>query len=437
LRGVPGFQTAWAQRGNGIGMTAAPVAVIDTGITTHPDLDSTSTAPQILPGYDFITSTTAAGDSNARDNDPTDTGDFCGSVASTWHGTRIAGLIAAHTNNSVGVAGIHWAGRVLPVRVAGRCGALLSDLIDGMRWAAGLSVDGVPANANPARVINVSFGSTNACDSAYQSAIDEIRSQKQGVVIAAAGNEHTAPTRPANCNNVIGVGALNRDGFKSTYSNFGSQLVVSTVGGDPGSQGNWGTALSDAGRISLADSGILTTSNDGETTVGDPSYEQVFGTSFSAPLVSGTVSLMLGINPNLTADQIVQGLQLSARKHVTSAFIQSCSDANPGRCICTTSTCGAGILDADQALAYAAAPTTYTRPASLDTIVSVDNDDVKNAVAFKSTDLAANTTTPTTPAGPCGRDGVCSGATQPAWLLGLLAASALLWRQRRKAVKAG
>lgn len=423
LRGVPGFQTAWASRGNGIGMTAVPVAVLDTGILfDHPDLPSS----HLLPGFDFVTSTTASGDGDGRDADPTDAGDFCGTTASHWHGTKIAGLLAAQTNNNVGVAAIHWDGRVLPVRIAGRCGALLSDLIDGIRWAAGLTVDGVPTNQNPVRVINVSFGSSEACNDAYQSAIDEVRTEKGAVVVAAAGNEQTSPTRPASCNNVIGVGALNRDGFKSTYSNFGSKLVVSTVGGDPTGQGAWGSRL--------GDSGLLTITNDGTTTAGASDYTGVFGTSYSAPLVAGTVSLMLGLNPNLTPDQIVQGLQRSSRRHVSSAFIQACSDSNPGRCICAATspyTCGAGILDADQALAYALAPTTYSRPASLDTPVSVDSSDVVSAVTANSQDV---TVTPSTPAGPCGRDNVCGGAMQPGWLLGLLTASAaLLWRRGRRA----
>ena len=427
LRGVPGFQTAWANRGNGIGMAAAPVAVLDTGILSHPDLPAT----HLLPGYDFVTNASTSGDGDGRDPTPTDAGDFCGTTNSTWHGTKIAGLLAAQTNNGTGVAAIHWDGRVLPVRVAGRCGALLSDLIDGIRWAAGLSVNGVPANPNPVRIINVSYGSSEACNDAYQSAIDEVRA-RGAVVVAAAGNEHTSPTRPASCDNVIGVGALNRDGFKTTYSNFGAKLVVSTVGGDPTTQGAWGSRL--------GDSGLYTLINRGTTTAGESDYGAVFGTSYSAPLVAGTISLMLGLNSELTADQIVQGLQRSSRRHVTSAYIQACSDSNPGRCLCTTTTCGAGILDADQALAYALQPTSYSRPAPQDSIVSVDSADVI-AVAAGGQDLGANPvtpSTPSTPAGPCGRDNTCSGAMQPGWLLGLLAASgALLWGRRRRVAAQG
>ncbi|WP_157265370.1 S8 family peptidase [Azohydromonas aeria] len=423
LRGVPGFQSAWASRGNGIGMAAAPVAVLDSGILfDHPDLP----ASQLLPGYDFVSDATAAGDGDGEDDNPLDEGDFCGTASSSWHGTKIAGLIAARTNNGTGVAAIHWAGQVLPVRIAGRCGARVLDIVNGIRWAAGLEVDGVPVNPNPARVINISYGGTAACDSAYQAAIDEVRTEKGAVVIAAAGNEQKAPTRPANCDNVIGVGALNRDGFKATYSNFGNKLVISTVGGDPTDRGAWGSRL--------GDTGLRTITNLGTQTAGPYDYGYVFGTSFSAPLVSGTVSLMLGLNPELTADDIVKGLKLSSREHVKSAYIGACSSSNPGRCICSTTTCGEGILDADQALAFALDPGSYVRPSSLDNDVVVDSADVISAVNANAQDVTINTE----PAGPCGRDGVCSGAMQPGWLLGLLGASAaLLWRRRGRAARAG
>src|SRR5205085_8573691 len=132
---------------------------------------------------------------------------------SSWHGTIIAGIVAAVTNNSSGVAAINRNGRVLPVRVGGKCGADVADIVDGMRWAAGLSVPGTPPNPNPARIISVSFGGDAACNAAYQSAIDEILGEKGAVVVAAAGNERHAPTRPANCSGVVSVAALNRDGF--------------------------------------------------------------------------------------------------------------------------------------------------------------------------------------------------------------------------------
>jgi serine protease len=386
-RGNPGFVGAW-QSGlpNATGGTAAVVAVLDTGITAHPDLTG-----RTLPGYDFVGDTTFSNDGTGRDADPADPGDwvdssdlanaaFAGCVQedSSWHGTVIAGQIAALVNNGEGGAGINQQGRVLPVRVAGKCGADLVDIVDAMRWAAGLAVAGVPANPNPARIVNISFGGSAACGSAYQAAVDELRAAGV-VVVAAAGNEHGAVSRPASCSGVVGVVALNRDGFKSNYSNFGSALAASgiaTVGGDD-ADGAWAT---------LADGGLLSPWNNGTrgpVAPGSASFEGyagLYGTSFSAPVVAGTLSLMLAVNPQLSATQMVEGLRRSARPHVASPVIGACSDANPGRCLCSTATCGAGILDALEALRFAAAPVGYVAPARSAEVI--DNAEVRAAVAL-------------------------------------------------------
>ena len=148
-------------------------------------------------------------------------------------------MLAAITNNNSGIAAMNWRTPVLPVRVAGKCGADVADIIDGMRWAAGLQVckrsdpvsgqclENALLNANPVRVVNVSFGGTGSCD-VYQPTIDALRSQGV-VIVAAAGNEWTTPTRPAKCPGVVGVVSLNRDGFKSNYSNFGPELTSSGI----------------------------------------------------------------------------------------------------------------------------------------------------------------------------------------------------------------
>ena len=422
LRGVPGLQTAWV-RSTGVG-AAAPVAVavLDTGITLHPDLDA-----NVLPGYDFVSTVEYAGDGNGRDADPADPGDFvsaqdksanpvafsgCAIENSSWHGTNIAGVVAAVTNNGDGVAGVNWNARIVPVRVAGKCGADVADIIEGMRWAAGLPVSGVPLNANPVRIVNISFGGTAACGPAYQEAIDELR--REGVVVvAAAGNEHGNPTRPASCNGVIGVAALNRDGFKATYSNFGAALAIATVGGDPVDEGRWGALL--------GDDGLLTIDNFGITAPAPPSqsYSRIAGTSFGAPVVAGTISLMLSVNPNLTVTQIIDGLKRSARPHVVSSRIGACSAQNPGRCICTTLTCGAGLLDADEALRFAQDPLGY---AALNrSAANIDSADVIAAVALGQ-DLDANATG--------GGGGGGGGAASPAFLFALALAVALLARRR-------
>ena len=459
LRGVPGFLTAWTSITTG--SPAAVVAVLDTGITCHPDLGNMTSnciGGAILPGYDFVSDSGYANDGDGgRDADPRDPGDWvsagdrsadpgrysgCEVEDSSWHGTILAGMLAAQTDNNIGVAAMNWNGRVVPVRVAGKCGAEVADIVDGMRWAAGLPVcktsDGngictefVPANAHPARIINISFGGSAACGEAYQRAIDEVRVAPGGgaVVVAAAGNGWGAPSRPASCRGVIGVGALNRDGFKATYSNFGAVLALSTVGGDD-DDGAWGKAL---GAKRVDDSGLLAVGNCGlqgpeidctrpnANTLPEVSwYYNHFGTSFSTPVVSGAVSLMLSVNPALTVDRIITGLTQSARPHVTSSVpgFGVCSDANPGRCLCTTSTCGAGILDVDQALRYAASPSSYQAPAW--PLVSLNTVELRAAVA-SGPDRPANPSPP-----PPSSGGGGGGAMSGLWLLALsLAALAL------------
>ena len=415
LRGVAGFQNAWLRAG------AAPVvvAVLDTGVTRHPDLDG-----RVLAGYDFVSVLEYANDGDGRDPDPSDPGDYvtasdtasnlfagCRLEDSSWHGTIVSGMVAAYTNNGLGGAGVHPTASVLAVRVAGKCGADLPDIIDGMRWAAGLRVTGVPANPNPARVVNISFGGSAACGPAYQAAVDELRALGV-VVVAAAGNEWSAPTRPASCAGVVGVAGLNRDGFKSNYSNFGAELAASgiaTVSGDD-PDGAWGGTL--------ADSGLVTLINLGRNAPGTPGYARLYGTSFAAPQVAGTLALMLGVNPALSYDQLVRGLRLSARPHVTSPKIGACSAANPGRCICSAETCGAGILDADQALVFASMPDSYVPPRRLAEVI--DNVDVDAALALSPQDRGPKAVQ-VADAGDSG-----GGAFGGFWLLALAAAAITL-----------
>jgi len=418
-RGVPDFQSAWMTQ---TGVPAAVVAVLDTGILrNHPDL-----AGRTLAGYDFVAMSVYANDGGGRDSDPSDPGDWvsqadidgdpanfgtCIPEFSSWHGTVIAGLVAAATNEGTGVAGINWNGRVLPVRVAGKCGADVTDIVDGMRWAAGLPVTGAPANPNPARVVNISFGGSGVCQP-YQETIDTLRAQGV-VVVAAAGNEQGVPVRPAKCPGVVGVGAVNRDGFKTNYSNFGPELMLATVGGDPDTIGAWGRQLGDPG--------LLTVNNEGATGPGRNDYAYLFGTSFSAPLVAGAVSLMLSVNPALTYQQITDGLRASARPHVTSSVIGTCSQQNPGRCICTTTTCGAGLLDAAQAVLYAQNPTGYVPPARQGE--NIDSADVIAAAASGADEMPAST-------GPIANvqvnEGSGGGALGLPWLVALAFAASLL-----------
>jgi serine protease len=299
--------------------TGIRVAVIDTGYRPHADLSG-----QILAGYDFISDTAVSNDGNGRDSDASDPGDWvtageCGSGQpaenSSWHGTHVAGTIAALTNNGTGVAGIAYGAKIVPVRVLGKCGGYTSDIADGIIWASGGTVSGVPSIAARAQVINMSLGGGGACDTTTQNAINSARSRGT-VVVVAAGNEsqNASNSNPANCAGVIAVAATNRSGGRASYSNYGTIVDVAAPGGDNGD-------------------GILSTLNAGTTSPGADSYASYMGTSMATPHVAGVVALMLAKNPALTPDDVEARLKSSARP-----FPASCSG------------CGAGIVDASAAI---------------------------------------------------------------------------------------
>jgi serine protease len=315
--------TAWNL---GTGNASVVVAVVDTGITAHPEL-----AGRVLAGYDFISDPGMANDHSGRDPDASDPGDWtganeCGDGApaepSSWHGTLVSGLIAANTNNAAGIAGLDWKAKILPVRVLGKCGGTFDDITAAVLWAAGLPVTGAPANVTPARVINMSIGGPTACPQALQDAVNAALSQ--GVVITvAAGNEtnDAANSAPANCSGVITVGASTRQGDRASYSNFGGRVDLSAPGGD-GAVADW----------------ILGISNDGITSPGNPSYAFEIGTSFAAPHVAGTASLMIARNANLTPGQVQSIVTATARRFP------------PGSACAQGTACGSGLLDAGLAL---------------------------------------------------------------------------------------
>ncbi|AOY64170.1 S8 family peptidase [Xanthomonas citri pv. glycines] len=294
------------------------VAVIDTGIVSHPDLDA-----NILPGYDFISDATAARDGNGRDNNPADEGDWnstsgCATSNSSWHGTHVAGTVAALTNNTTGVAGTAFNAKVVPVRVLGRCGGSLSDIADAIIWASGGTVSGVPANPNAAEVINMSLGGGGTCSSTMQSAINGAVSRGTTVVVAAGNSAaNVSGSLPANCANVIAVAATTSAGAKASYSNYGSGIDVSAPG-----------------------SGILSTLNSGTTTPGNASYASYNGTSMAAPHVAGVVALVQSVAPTTLTPAAVETL------------LKNTARALPGAC---SGGCGAGIVDADAAVTAAIA----------------------------------------------------------------------------------
>ena len=303
--------------------SGATVAVIDTGITAHPDLDA-----NVLPGYDFVSDATAARDGNGRDSNAQDQGDWyaggeCGQTAaanSSWHGTHVSGTVAAVTGNSTGVAGVAPNAKVLPVRVLAKCGGSLSDIADAIIWASGGTVSGIPANANPAKVINMSLGGSGTCGTTYQAAINSAVSRGSTVVVAAGNsNQDAAGFRPANCTSVVTVAASNPSGSLSYYSNYGATVDLTAPGGD----------------TSVSSGGILSTINTGTSTPGGAGYANYQGTSMAAPHVAGLVALMKSKSPALSPAQVESTLRQGPR-------------TMPGGC---TKGCGAGLSDATATMA--------------------------------------------------------------------------------------
>jgi serine protease len=343
------------------GSPSVTVAILDTGVRKdHPDL-----AGKLYDGYDFLADSSSSNDGDGRDPDASDPGDFMvagqcsvGSTADTssWHGTQVAGIVGAATNNGIGIAGTGRDVMVLPVRVLGACGGYDADIIAAMRWAAGLTSDvggGISvANAHPAKVINLNLGSSSACGQPYIDVVQELTAA--GVtVVASAGNEAGFATdAPGNCPGVLAVGGLRHSGTKVGFSSLGPEVAISAPAGNCVNVGSNEPCLYP----------IMTTSNAGTTTPAASVYTDSFnyslGTSFSAPQVSGTVGLMLTIHPTLTPEAIKAALQGSARAFPTApdgSGVAQCHAPNSHEqyeCVCTTSTCGAGMLDAAAAVAW-------------------------------------------------------------------------------------
>ncbi|KQV50356.1 hypothetical protein ASC95_13325 [Pelomonas sp. Root1217] len=360
------------------GSSGVVVAVLDTGVRLdHPDL-----AGQFVSGYDMIgfsssssVSAAIANDGGGADADPSDPGDWvsqadidgkslgsgCDSTDvgnSSWHGTRVSGLIAAMSNNNLGMAGVGWGLKILPVRVLGKCGGYDSDIVAGMKWAAGISVPGLSPNPWKAKVLNMSLGGSGTCGTEgtgklYRDAITAINAAGAIIVIAAGNSEGQAVGLPGNCPGVITVAALRHVGTKVGFSSLGSEVTVAAPGGNCINIGTGQACLYPM--VSTTNAGTTTpVANDGSYTGSSASV----GTSFSAPIVSGIVGLMASVRPTLTSAEATQILKSTARPFPTTG---SGSTPNPPQCVapsstaqdecyCTTSTCGAGMVDAAAAV---------------------------------------------------------------------------------------
>ncbi len=393
--GLANFPAAWSQL---VGRTLTPVtvAVLDSGTLPAADLDG-----RMWPGYDFVSSALYSRDGNGLDSDPTDPGDWltqadldalaaqnrgegCSVHTSEWHGLGVGYVLAAIAGN-----GVHGAGAlaplpgqvILPVRVAGTCGAALSDIIEGMLWSAGVGYQGSPAaNPHPARVINLSFGADGACndtqvgsqDWLYQQTLASL-AQKGALVVASAGNGDpktglglTSPTRPASCAGVLAVTGLNTKGFKAGYAN---QI------GSAAPHFGLAVASGDTNQGLLYDAGFSTLTNTG--TQGPLSFKMSplrVGTSFAAPQAAAVAALMLAAEPRLTVSELLTMITDQVQPFLPVSGYPTCDNISTGHCSCTVGTCGSGVLDAG--LAVAAAITHTSQPSTggsipgSDTVVS-------------------------------------------------------------------
>jgi serine protease len=358
--------TAWDTT---TGRSDVVIAELDTGVRyDHPDLLAATANGRLLAGYDFVTDTAVANDGNARDADASDPGDWittaeaaagtfkgCTVENSSWHGTRVAGILGALSNNATGITGITWQPKILPVRVLGKCGGVDSDILDAMRWAAGLHVAGVPDNTHPAQIINMSLGGTGACTSAEQTVINEVVAAGVTVVISA-GNEGGPVDSPANCVGVAGIAGIRQIGTKVGFSSLGPEAALAAPAGN---------CVNASGACLFS---IDTSINNGTTTPTTSGYTDQMnpnlGTSFSSPIVAGIAGLMTSVNANLKPSQLIARLKEGAKTFPVSSdtTIPNChvpassTDLQTAECNCTTTTCGAGMANAPGAIKAALRP---------------------------------------------------------------------------------
>lgn len=312
----------------------AVVAVVDTGIVQN----ARDLAGNVLPGYDFLSDPVVSRRADgSRVPGGWDTGDwveenYCVALGSgphpaedsSWHGSHVSGTIAQETNNGIALAGLAYKAKVVPVRVLGSCGGFGSDIADGIVWAAGGTVEGIPANANPAEIINMSLGSRgpSACPQIYQDAINEANSKGSIVVVAAGNSNGDAGTYTmSSCSGVISVAATGITGARASYSNWGTRVDLAAPGGGGGAENN--------GYVWQVINGGTTTPTDTWFLGG------MAGTSMASPHVAAVAAMVQSVvETPLTWTQMRDLLKSTARAFPVA----------PDRVI------GAGILDARKAL---------------------------------------------------------------------------------------
>ena len=396
-------QTAWDTT---TGSTSLVIADIDTGVRAdHPNLRA-----RLLPGYCFISDSFTANTAGTSYACPGagawDPGDVitssdigshpseCGTGSSaaspgysSWHGTRVAGVLGADQSYGAGIVGVTWGPKILPVRALGRCGGNDSDIITAMLWAAGITVSVGNAqitNPNPAKIINMSLGGTGSCPSSYQDAVNQITA-KGILIVASAGNEGGPVDAPANCTGVVAVAGLRNAGTKVGYSSLGPEVALGAPAGNcvndifSGANTqpcvdeiltttNLGTGSPDVNDYTGQYYCDPTTGSNPNCTLSNNNQYRTYdlGTSFSAPIVSGIAALMASANTRLDSCDLLSRLEQGVLPYPQSSATTSTmchvptgsSDIQGTECICTGDgrTCGAGMANAPGALAAALRP---------------------------------------------------------------------------------
>lgn len=396
-------QTAWDTT---TGSTSLVIADIDTGVRAdHPNLRA-----RLLPGYCFISDSFTANTAGTSYACPGagawDPGDVitssdigshpseCGTGSSaaspgysSWHGTRVAGVLGADQSYGAGIVGVTWGPKILPVRALGRCGGNDSDIITAMLWAAGITVSVGNAqitNPNPAKIINMSLGGTGSCPSSYQDAVNQITA-KGILIVASAGNEGGPVDAPANCTGVVAVAGLRNAGTKVGYSSLGPEVALGAPAGNcvndifSGANTqpcvdeiltttNLGTGSPDVNDYTGQYYCDPTTGSNPNCTLSNNNQYRTYdlGTSFSAPIVSGIAALMASANTKLDSCDLLSRLEQGVLPYPQSSATTSTmchvptgsSDIQGTECICTGDgrTCGAGMANAPGALAAALRP---------------------------------------------------------------------------------
>lgn len=345
------------------------VAVLDTGrVKGHPDFGGAFVAGRDFVGRDLSECYDArcrrgtgpgtfrgAGDGNGWDPYPTDAGDWrnsrtCAhmgvgdSKVSSWHGTHVAGIVAARRNGS-GAVGVAPTAKVQPIRVLGRCGGTDWDIAMGILWASGIDVNPyekrygrIPRNRTPSKIINLSLGAFDSLGRArtackFYGAIAAKARARGAILIAAAGNDGVDQrfNVPSSCPGYVSVAATTRSGAAASYSNYGSGIDLAAPGGQ-------------AGRGIPAEEGVLSALFTGYyTNPGSPALAWMAGTSMAAPAVSGVAALAHSVGVR-DPDVIERVLKATARR-------------SPN---CSATRCGAGIVSADGVM-DAKAPTSAPR----------------------------------------------------------------------------